>query len=245
MKRTLLFVLALIAVGCSEPIPRNLDDLSRQGPQYLEGDSLGLYQTGTYRDGQREGRSERFYPSGALYDRVSFENDRFPYDSFRREGRSEHFYPSGTLYDRVSWENDKLDGPAEYYYEENGQLWEKSTYTAGERDGPLEGYHENGQLEIRTTYAAGELDGPYERYYENGQLDLRGTFTAGEPDGPFERYHENGQLEIRATYTAGEPDGPFERYDENGQLVSRGVWNMGEMCGGWISEGEALTLPPC
>jgi len=27
--------------------------------------------------------------------------------------------------------------------------------------------------------------------------------------------------------------------------VSRGVWNMGEMCGGWISEGEALTLPPC
>jgi len=232
MKRSLLFVLALIAVGCSEPIPRNLDDLFRQGPQYLdpetlepysgpayrmseddstqivlrvnlrdgrfhgdfedfelEGDSLGLYQTGTYRDGQREGRSE-------------------------------HFYPSGSLYDRVSYENDELDGPAEYYYE-NSQLWEKSTYTAGERDGPLEGYHENGQLEIRTTYAAGKLDGPYERYYENGQLDLRGTFTAGEPDGP------------------------FERYDENGQLVSRGVWNMGEMCGGWISEGEALTLPPC
>ena len=32
MKRTLLFVLALIAVGCAEPIPRNLADLSMQGP---------------------------------------------------------------------------------------------------------------------------------------------------------------------------------------------------------------------
>jgi antitoxin component YwqK of YwqJK toxin-antitoxin module len=117
MKITPLFVLVLIAVGCSEPIPRNLDDLSRQGPQYLdpetlepysgpayrmseddpteivlrvnlrdgrfhgdfedfalEGDSQGLYQTGTYRDGQLEGRFEVFYPSGVFRGRGTYEN---------------------------------------------------------------------------------------------------------------------------------------------------------------------------
>ena len=113
MKKALLFVLALIAAGCADPIPRNLDDLSMQGPQYLDPetlepyrgpayrmseydstqivlrvnlrdgrfhgdfedfepdvfadrDSLGIYETGTYRDGQREGRYEYLYPSGVL-----------------------------------------------------------------------------------------------------------------------------------------------------------------------------------
>ena len=34
MKRTLLFVLALIASGCADPIPRNLDGLVQQGDTY-------------------------------------------------------------------------------------------------------------------------------------------------------------------------------------------------------------------
>jgi len=38
MKKTLLVALALVAVGCAEPEPnpRNVDELSRQGPQYLD-----------------------------------------------------------------------------------------------------------------------------------------------------------------------------------------------------------------
>ena len=43
MKKTLLLALALIAVGCAEPIPRNLDDLSRRGPQYLDPETLEPY----------------------------------------------------------------------------------------------------------------------------------------------------------------------------------------------------------
>ena len=39
-----------------------------------------------------------------------------------------------------------MNGPYESHYE-NGQLWEKSTFTAGELDGLFESYHENGQLE--------------------------------------------------------------------------------------------------
>ena len=49
MRKTLLVALALIAVGCSEPIPRNLDELSRQGPQYLDPETLEPYSGPAYR----------------------------------------------------------------------------------------------------------------------------------------------------------------------------------------------------
>ena len=48
MKRTLLFVLALIAAGCADSIPRNLDELSRQGPQYLDPETLEPYSGPAY-----------------------------------------------------------------------------------------------------------------------------------------------------------------------------------------------------
>jgi len=49
MKKALLFALTLTAVGCAEPIPRNLDDLSMQGPQYLDPETLEPYRGPAYR----------------------------------------------------------------------------------------------------------------------------------------------------------------------------------------------------
>jgi hypothetical protein len=47
MKKTLLFTLALIAVGCTEPIPRNLDELVSQGETFLDRETMTGY-TGPY-----------------------------------------------------------------------------------------------------------------------------------------------------------------------------------------------------
>ena len=43
MKKTLLLTLALIAVGCAEPIPRNLDELVQQGDTYLDRETMSPY----------------------------------------------------------------------------------------------------------------------------------------------------------------------------------------------------------
>ena len=47
MKKTLLLVLALIAVGCAEPTPRNLDELVQQGEYpnevYLDRETMRPY----------------------------------------------------------------------------------------------------------------------------------------------------------------------------------------------------------
>ena len=71
MKKTLLFALALIAVGCAEPIPRNLDELVQQGDTYLDRETMSPYsgpifeffpddttrieKTGTLKDGKYDG----------------------------------------------------------------------------------------------------------------------------------------------------------------------------------------------
>ena len=207
MKRTLLFVLALIASGCVEPpIPRNLDDLSMQGPQYLDPETLEPYSGPAYRmseddstqivlrvnlrDGRFHGDFEDFEP-----DDVPGSLDLYQTGTYRdgqREGRFEYFYPSGVLRGRGTYEN-------------------------GEEEGPYESWHENGEPRSKITYAAGELDGPFEFYYENGQLEEKGTFTAGELDGPFESYHENGQLERRGTANMGQKCG---EWIEDGKTVT-------------------------
>jgi hypothetical protein len=69
MKRTLLFALALIAVGCADPIPRNLDDLSRQGLQYLDPETLEPYSGPAY-------RMSEFDPTEVVL-RVNLRNGRF------------------------------------------------------------------------------------------------------------------------------------------------------------------------
>ena len=80
MKRTLLFVLALIAVGCAEPIPRNLDELSRQGPQYLDPETLEPYSGPAYRTSEDD--------STEIVLRVNLRDGRF-------QGDFEDFEPEG------------------------------------------------------------------------------------------------------------------------------------------------------
>ena len=116
-------------------------------------DSLGLYETGTYRDGQREGRYEYFYPSGVLRGRGTYENGL-------EEGPYESYYENGEPRNKVNYTDGKENGPIEVYHE-NGQLSWKYTYVAGKMDGPFEAYHENGQLWEKGTYVAGEPCGEW------------------------------------------------------------------------------------
>jgi len=199
MKKTLLFVLALIAAGCAEPIPRNLDDLSMQGPQYLDPETLELYSGPAYRMSE--------YDSTQIVLRVNLRDGRFhgdfeDFEDFEVEGDSLGMYETGTYRDG------QREGRHEYFYP-SGVLRGRGTYDNDERDGPYEGYYENGELRIKLTFVAGERDGPYEIYYENGQLELKVALVAGEPDGPAELYDENGQSLSEGIWNMGEECGEW------------------------------------
>jgi antitoxin component YwqK of YwqJK toxin-antitoxin module len=196
MKKTLLFALTLIAVGCTEPIPINLDDLSRQGIQYLDPETREPYSGPAYRmseddstqvvlrvhlrDGKFHGNFEDFDPAGIEEGLGIYQTGT--YRDGLREGRSEYFYPSGVLRGRGTYDRSEVSGIYESYYE-NGEPRSKSTYRAGKLDGPFDFYYENGQLQSRGSNTAGERHGSTEFYYEDGRLKSKGTFNMGEECG--------------------------------------------------------------
>jgi len=234
MNKALLLALALIVVGCAEPTPRNLDELSRQGPQYLDPETLEPYSGPAYQMAQ--------YDSTEIVLRVNLRDGRF-------HGDFEDFDPEGVeeglvIYQTGTYRNGLREGPHEYFYP-SGVFRGRGTYKNGLQEGPYESYYENGELRSRTDWMADELDGPSEFYYESGELRNRTNYVAGQRHGPYEFYHENGQLSFEVTYKDGEPHGSGEAYSEGGQLLYKGASNMGAKCGEWFENGKTLTFDPC
>ena len=89
--------------------------------------SLDLYQPGTYRDGQREGQYEVFYPSGVLRGHGIYENDEL-------NGPYESHYENGQLWEKSTFTAGELDGLFESYHE-NGQLEQRGTANMGQKCG--------------------------------------------------------------------------------------------------------------
>ena len=190
MKKTLLLTLALIASGCAEPIPRNLDELSRQGPQYLDPETLEPYSGPAYRMSEDD-------PTQIVL-RVNLRDGRF-------HGDFEDFDPERFrdldlgIYQTGNYRDGQREGSYEYFYP-SGAFRGGGTYRNGEQNGPFESWRENGQISEMNTYKEGVLDGPSESYHENGQLRTKFNFKDGKQHDPTQSYHENGQLFYRQTH---------------------------------------------
>ena len=239
MKRTLLFVLGLIAAGCAEPIPRNLDNLSMQGPQYLDPETLEPYSGPAYR------RSED--DSTQIVLRVNLRDGRFHGDFEDRE--PEGFF--GGIYETGTYRDGQREGRFENFYP-GGVFKGRGTYENGLKEGPDESYYENGQISSRGTYRDGQRDGPSENYNENGQLFSKWSYKDGERHGPSVSYHSDGRLWATMNYNEGRLQGPFERYGDNGQLYHKGTYlgvgperGLPSQCGESFLSGRTRTYPPC
>ena len=234
MKHAILFALALVSIGCSEPSPRNLDDLVKQNSLYLDPDTQEPFSGPVFRvspndpaqivltvdllNGRLHGDFEDFDPTGVeqglgLYATGTYLNGR-------REGRYEYFYPSGVRRGRGTYRDDRPDGPYESYYE-------------------------NGRLRLKHVYKGGKPDGAFETYRENGTLEWTGTYKDGERHGPFEGYYENGRLQLKGTYENGTLHRLFERYYPDGEITVRGIYNLDVRCGEWIEVTRTVNYPPC
>ena len=173
MKRILLVVLALMASGCAEPTPRNLDDLSMQGPQYLDPETLEPYSGPAYRMSEDD--------STQIVLRVNLRDGRFHGDF--EDFDPERFRELGLgIYQTGSYMDGQRVGSYEYVYP-SGAPRGHGTYENGEVNGTYESYYENGQLLGMNTYKEGVLDGPSESYHQDGRLQSRGAWNMGEACG--------------------------------------------------------------
>ena len=99
MKRTLLFVLALIALGCKPP-----PEPPPQGPFEAYYDNGQLSSKVIYKDGQRDGPYEFYHNNGQLGLKMTYK------DGEPEDGLFESYDENGQLMARGNWHMDKECG---------------------------------------------------------------------------------------------------------------------------------------
>ena len=139
MKRTLLFVLAVIVSGCADSTPRNLETYYENGQ---------LRDKGTMRDGELDGPFESYHESGQLRESSHFKDGEL-------DGPFESYYENGQLWVKGTFKDNEYHGPHESY-DRNGQLRFKGTRTMGEQCGE---WFEDGETVAHLLCPPGLQDG--------------------------------------------------------------------------------------
>jgi hypothetical protein len=100
-------------------------------------------------------------------------------------------------------------------------------------------YHANGNLWWRTEYTDGRRNGLWEQYWDNGSISFRGSYIEGKPHGSSVYYDKNGYMVDRTNYKDGEKHGLTESY---GPLFFRERSTPHLTC---YEKGEEVDLSHC
>ncbi len=148
--------------------------------------------------------------------RLSFQQRR---EDGLKEGIFRMFDEEGRLYEQSTYEQGRLHGLRILFFPD-GDTLSVETHKSGQYQGPYRLYHENGRLELKGQYIDNVMAGSWERYYPNGQLRERVRFQDNQENGPFVEYHPNGSLKAEGQYLNGDfEQGELKLYDETGRLV--------------------------
>lgn len=156
-----------------------------------------LIDSGTFKNGERDGLTEQFYnDTGKL--RVSAN-----YKDGVLDGKFKVYYPNGNLQGEVIYKNGKMNGDFKEYHE-NKNIRLSGSYKNSLQDGEWKSYLEDGTLETIVNYKDGELNGLKEDYYKNGNVWIRQEFKNNNLDGVYEVYYENGNPQLKAKIKNGQ-----------------------------------------
>ena len=155
MNRILSLIGVVLVVGCSEPIPRNVEELMIHGPTLVDPETLEPY-------------------SGPVFE-LSVTNSseittRYNLKDGRYEGPIEYYHDNGQVSQRTGYKDGVQVGPRERYYD-NGRLLSKGTYKDGGYEGPYEWYDVNGRVNQKGIYKEGEPCGEWLEYGETVTYD--------------------------------------------------------------------------
>ena len=156
-----------------------------------------LIDSGTFKDGERDGLTEQFYnDTGKLRVSANYKNGVL-------DGEFKAYYPNGNLQGEVIYKNGEMNG--EYKeYNENKSIRLFGNYKNNLQDGEWKSYLEDGTLETIVNYKDGELNGLKEDYYKNGNVWIRQEFKNNDLDGVYEVYYENGNPQLKAKIKNGQ-----------------------------------------
>ena len=171
-----------------------------------------LIDSGTFKDGERDGVTEQFYnDTGKLRVSANYKNGVL-------EGEFKAYYPNGNLQGEVNYVNGEMNGDFKEYHE-NKKIRLSGSYKNSLQEGEWKSYLEDGTLESIINYKAGELHGIKEDYYKNGNVWTRQEFKNNDLDGVYEVYYENGNPQLKAKIKNGQTI-EEQRFNHDGTLYN-------------------------
>ena len=194
----------------------------------------GDYINVTFVDGKAEGKLQKFYASGKLY------ND-FYYKDGLMEGEQKSYYENGKLKSLRHYHQGYENGISKEFYD-TGVLQEEASLNDGELDGWRKTYHANKQLKEQVFYVKDKQEGPMAGYDENGKLAYEAEWKNGAIIGTFKEYYPDGKLLSETPYENGQRNGIAVMYDEQGRKIREVPYVNGEEKGVWKEFYEDGTL---
>ncbi len=177
--RFLLLLTFLCLMACDSSI-EHVEVTDQQG--YTE------KYTRSTKDYAKQGRYEKSYPSGKVYEQAWYENDTL-------QGEKITFFENGDTQSIFLFDKGKYEGAFKEFYE-NGKLMQEGIYENDQMNGSIKTYYKTGALKEIATMSANEENGPFTEYHENGKIKVEGAFKDGDNEhGELKFYDENGVLE--------------------------------------------------
>lgn len=171
-----------------------------------------LIDSGTFKDGERDGLTEQFYnDTGKLRVSANYKNGVL-------EGEFKAYYPNGNLQGEVNYVNGEMNGEFKEYHE-NKKIRVSGSYKNSLQEGEWKSYLEDGTLESIINYKDGELHEIKEDYYKNGNVWTRQEFKNNDLDGVYEVYYENGNPQLKAKIKNGQTI-EEQRFNHDGTLYN-------------------------
>jgi antitoxin component YwqK of YwqJK toxin-antitoxin module len=190
MQKTLLFLVLLPLWACQSNI---------ETVESTEDDGTRVRYERRRKDQTREGKFERFYPTGTLAESATYKSDTL-------EGERRTFHQNGAVDEVEHYVRGVLHGSYQRF-RSDGSKYIEQTFQNGAFEGWSLRYYPNGQVEERVMLVHGEENGPFQEYYENGKIKAEGTYM----------YHDESAVE----------HGELREYDSTGTLVRVADCNLG------------------
>ncbi len=193
-----------------------------------------------YKDNQRNGIHEVYYPSNEYFAKTKafesfFVNDQLekevieynetgakvgitPYLHGMKEGVAKIFSPEGQLLVAVNFHQDRKEGTCTQYYP-NEKPFVETPYQQDKREGLEKTYYLNGELAKLVTYQNDLINGLYQEWNEAGALVFEAEYQEGKRHGKFNKFYDDGSPYISQTFVEDELHGIKKKYEKDGKII--------------------------
>lgn len=208
-----IVILTILCSGLVNISAQNqLDEQGRKtGPWKVEYDNGKTLYEGEFREGKPVGLMLRYYDSGALRARMTFDPDG-------ERSYAEMFYKNGKKAAEGRYIKQDKDSVWTYYSQHEENIRMREAYISGKLDGISYRYYPSGQVSEEVSWVGNSREGSWKQYFEDGSLRLHGLYQNNMLNGPYLVYYGNGKLMMEGKLVDDLSEGTWSYYTEEGEL---------------------------